>query len=108
MKKLSQKNVGTKTGYYGNFNFFDTKSAFNQIFGTQPKIYHDFENNGDARYAKRVTTRFIDECCLKCSSLCAGRIVLAPTIITLLSMFRKSVMILIRFSRNGEMRKAAK
>ena len=77
MKKLSQKNVGTKTGYYGKFNFFDTKSAFNQIFGTQPKIYHDFENNGDARYAKRVITRFIEECCLKkfivvCRTDCVG------------------------------------
>ena len=64
MKKLFKQKVGTRTGYYGKLNFFNTQSAFNQIFGIQPKIYHDFENNGDARYAKRVITRFIDECCL--------------------------------------------
>ena len=61
MKKLFKQNFGTKTGC-GKFNFFDTQSAFDQIFGTQPNIYRDFENNKDVRDAKRAIMRFIDKC----------------------------------------------
>ena len=64
MKKLFNKNVETNTGYDGNLNLLDTQSAFDQIFAFQPKIYHAFENNKDARNAKREITRFIDTCCL--------------------------------------------
>ena len=52
MKKIIKQNVGTKTGYYGKLNFFDTQVAFDKIFGTQPNIYHDFENNEDASDSK--------------------------------------------------------
>ena len=62
MKKLFKKNVGTNTGYYGKLNFFDAQSYFDQIFGTQLKICHTFENDEDARDTKRVITRFIDDC----------------------------------------------
>ena len=60
----SKKNIGTKTGYYENLNFFDTQLSFDQFFGTQPKIYHAFENDEDVRNSKRGVTRFIDKCCL--------------------------------------------
>ena len=53
MKKLFKKNARTKTGYYRKLNFFDTRLAFDQIVGTQPKIYHDFENDEDSYDAKR-------------------------------------------------------
>ena len=62
MKKLFKQNVGTKTGYYGKVNFFDTQLAFDQIFSIHPKIYHAFENEKDARDANQAITRFIDEC----------------------------------------------
>ena len=62
LKKLFKQNVGNKTGCYGKLNFSDTQSAFDQIFGTQPNIYRDFENNKYVRDAKRAITRSIDKC----------------------------------------------
>ena len=64
MKKLFKKNVVTFTGYYGKLNFFNAQSDFDQIFGTQPRIYHDFENDKDARNANHTITQFIDNCLL--------------------------------------------
>ena len=57
-----KKNVGTNTGYYLKLNFFNTQLTFDQIFDTQPKIYHAFENDEGARHEKRAITRFIDKC----------------------------------------------
>ena len=53
MKKLFKKNFVTKMVYYEKLNFFDTQLAFDRIFDTQPRIYHAFENDEDARNAKR-------------------------------------------------------
>ena len=61
-KKIFKQNVGTKTGYHGKLKFFDTQLAFDQIFGTQLKIYHTFVSDKDACYAKREITRFAYKC----------------------------------------------
>ena len=53
MKKLFKTKVVTNTGYYGKLNFFYTQLDFDQIFGNQPKIYHDFEKDKDSRDVKR-------------------------------------------------------
>ena len=88
LKKLFKQNVGNKTGCYGKLNFSDTQSAFDQIFGTQPTFYHEFENDEDTRNAKREIRRFIDEYQLDFSLLCTRWLSLVPTMMTLLSLFR--------------------
>ena len=51
MSKLFKKLSTAKVGYYGPLTFLDRKEEFNDDFGVQPIMYHEFEQDEGAHSA---------------------------------------------------------
>ena len=53
MSTLFKKISTAKTGYYGPPTFLDIQEEFNDTFGIQPRMYHEFEQDKESHDERR-------------------------------------------------------